>query len=97
METYRTRVMRKKTQGNIVLRGKHDHLNLVLIISMAISGSSRGEETLDTGMLDINNQDCIRKKRREHTLEEIASEEVLSGAGCLAVMGIKGNLILRQG
>ena len=55
METYRTRVTRKKAQGDVVLRGKHDHLDLMLIVSMAIGGSSRGEKTLDTGTLDIDN------------------------------------------
>ena len=53
----------------------------MLIVGMAISGSSRGGKTLD-----INNQDCIRKERIECTLEGIASEGVLSKAGCLAAL-----------
>jgi len=53
---------------------------------MAIGGSSRGGKTLDTGMLDINNQNCIRKERMERTLEGVASEGVLFRAGCLAVL-----------
>jgi len=63
METYRTRVTRKKAQGNVVLRGKYNHLNLLLIIGTAIGGNSRGGEALDTETLDINNQDCIRKRK----------------------------------
>jgi len=78
--------MRKKAREDIVLRGKHDHLNFVLIIGMAIGGSSRGEETLNIGTLDINNQDCIKKERIEYTLEGIALEGVLFGAGCLAAL-----------
>jgi len=58
----------------------------VFIISAAIGGSSRGRETLDMGTLEINNQYCIRKKKMEHSLEGVASEGVLSGAGCLAVL-----------
>jgi len=58
----------------------------VFIVSVAIGGSGRGRETLDTGMLDINNQDCIRKERMECTLEEVASEGVLFGVGCLAAL-----------
>ena len=34
--------MRKKAQENIVLRDKHNHLNLLLIVSVAIGGS-RGD------------------------------------------------------
>ena len=86
METYRTRVMRKKAQGDVVLRGKHDHLDFMLIVGMAIGGGSRGEKTLDTGTLDIDNQDCIRKERIERILEEVASEGVLSRAGCLIAL-----------
>jgi len=74
--------MKKKAQGDVVLRDKHNHLNLVLIVGMAISGS-RGGKTLDMGTLDINNQNCIRK---EHILEGVASEGVLSRAGCLAAL-----------
>jgi len=58
----------------------------VFIVSVAIGGSGRGRETLDMGMLEINNQYYIRKKRMERTLEEVASEEVLSRAGCLAAL-----------
>jgi len=58
----------------------------VLIVSVAIGGSGRGGEALDIGTLDINNQNCIRKERMEHTLEGIVSEGVLSGAGCLAAL-----------
>ena len=86
METHRTRVTRKKARGDVVLRGKHDHLDLMLIVGMAISGSSRGGKTLDTGTLDINNQDCIRKERIKHILEEVASEGVLYRAGCLTAL-----------
>jgi len=35
----------------------------VFIISVAIGSSSREEEALNTEMLDINNQDCIKKKK----------------------------------
>ena len=55
----------------------------MFIIGVAIGGSSRRRETLDTGTLDINNQDYIRK---ECTLEEVASEGILFRAGCLAVL-----------
>jgi len=58
----------------------------VLIVSIATGGSSRGGKALNMRMLDINNHDCIRKERTEHTLEEVASEEVLSRAGCLAAL-----------
>jgi len=58
----------------------------MFIVSAAIDGSGRGRETLDTGMLDINNQDCIRKKKIECTLEGVASEGVLSRAGCLVAL-----------
>jgi len=58
----------------------------VFIIGVAIGGSGRGRKTLDTGTLDINNQDCIRKERMECTLEGVASEGVLSGVGCLAAL-----------
>jgi len=58
----------------------------MLIVSIAIGGSSRRGKALNIGMLDINNHDCIRKERTEHTLEGIASEEVLSRAGCLAAL-----------
>ena len=58
----------------------------MFIVGAAIGGSSRERETLDTGTLEINNQYCIRKKRMERTLEGVASEGVLSGAGCLAVL-----------
>jgi len=58
----------------------------MLIISMAIGGSSRGGKILDTGMLDINNQNCRRREGIECTLEEVASEGVLSRAGCLAAL-----------
>jgi len=58
----------------------------MLIVSMAIGGSSKEGKTLDTGTLDINNQNCIRKKRIECTLEGVASEGVLSGAECLAAL-----------
>jgi len=58
----------------------------VFIVSATIGGSGRRRETLDTGTLDINNQDSIRKKRTEYTLEGVASEGVLSGAGCLAAL-----------
>jgi len=78
--------MRKKGQGDVILRSKHNHLDLVFIVSMAIGGSGRGRETLDTGTLEINNQYCIRKKRMERTLEEVASEGVLFRAGCLAAL-----------
>jgi len=58
----------------------------VFIVGVTIGSSGRGRETLDTGTLEINNQDCIRKKRMERTLEGVASEGVLSGAGCLAAL-----------
>jgi len=58
----------------------------VFIVSAAISGSGRGRETLDTGTLEINNQYCRRKKRREHTLERVASEGALSRAECLVAL-----------
>jgi len=58
----------------------------MLIVSAAIGGSGRGGETLDTGTLDINNQDCIRRERTECTLEGVALEGVLSGTGCLAAL-----------
>jgi len=58
----------------------------VFIVGATISGSGRGRETLDTGTLEINNQYCVRKKRTERTLEGVASEGVLSGAGCLAAL-----------
>jgi len=38
----------------------------LLIVGAAISGSSRGGETLDMRMLDINNQNCIKKKNRAY-------------------------------
>jgi len=78
--------MRKKGRGDVILRSKHNHLDLVFIVGVAIGGSSRGRETLDTGTLEINNQYCRRKKRMERTLEGVVSEGVLSGAGCLAVL-----------
>jgi len=53
---------------------------------MAVSSSSKGRKTLDMGMLDINNQNCIGKERIEHTLEGVASEGILSRAGCLAAL-----------
>jgi len=43
----------------------------VFIIGVTIGGSGRGRETLDMGMLEINNQYCIRKKRMGHTLEGV--------------------------
>jgi len=58
----------------------------MFIIGVTISSSSRGRKTLDTGMLKINNQYRIRKKRIGHTLEGATSEGVLSGAGCLAAL-----------
>jgi len=84
--TYRTRTTRKKGRGDIILRSKHNHLDLVFIVGAAVGGSGRGRETLDTGTLEINNQYCIRKKRMERTLEGVALEGVLSGAGCLAAL-----------
>jgi len=78
--------MRKKGRGDVILRSKYNHLDLVFIVSAAIGSSGRGRETLDMGMLEINNQYCIRKKRMERTLEGVASEGVLSGAGCLAAL-----------
>ena len=78
--------MRKKSRGDIILRSKHNHLDLVFIVGAAIGGSGRGRETLDTGTLEINNQYCIRKKRMEHTLEGVASEGDLSRAGYLAAL-----------
>jgi len=83
---HRTRITRKKGRGDVILRSKHNHLDLVFIVGVAISGSGRGRETLDTGMLEINNQYCRRKKRMERTLEGVASEGVLSRARCLAVL-----------
>jgi len=35
----------------------------VFIISVAIGSSSREEEALNKEMLDINNQDCKKKKK----------------------------------
>jgi len=58
----------------------------VFIVGATIGSSGRGRETLDTGMLEINNQYHIRKKRMGRTLEGVASEGVLSGAGCLAAL-----------
>jgi len=58
----------------------------VFIIGAAVGGSGWGRETLDTGTLKINNQYCIRKKETECTLEGLASEGVLSGAGYLAAL-----------
>jgi len=83
---YRTRITRKKGREDIVLKSKHNHLDLVFIVSAAIGGSSWGRETLDMGTLKINNQYYIRKKKMEHTLEGVALKGVLSGAGCLAAL-----------
>jgi len=83
---YRTGITRKKGRGDVVLRSKHNHLDLVFIVGAAVGGSGWRRETLDTGTLKINNQYCIRKKKTERTLEGIASEGVLSGAGCLAAL-----------
>jgi len=83
---HRTRITRKKGRGDVILRSKHNHLDLVFIVGVAIGGSGRGRETLDMGTLEINNQYCRRKKRRERTLEGVASEGALSGAGCLAAL-----------
>jgi len=58
----------------------------VFIVGVTIGSSGRGRETLDTGTLEINNQYHIRKKRMGRTLEGVASEGVLSGAGCLAAL-----------
>jgi len=58
----------------------------VFIVGATIGSSGRGRETLDTGTLEINDQHCIRKKRMGRTLEGVASEGVLSGAGCLAAL-----------
>ena len=78
--------MRKKGRGDVILRSKHNHLDLVFIVGVAIGGSSRGRKTLDTGTLEINNQYCIRKKRMKCTLKGVASEGVLSRAGCLVAL-----------
>jgi len=83
---YRTGTTRKKGQGDIVLRSEHNRLDLMFIVGVAVGGSSWKRKTLDTGTLEINNQYCVRKKRTERTLEGVASEGVLSGAGCLAVL-----------
>jgi len=47
--------MRKKGQGDVVLRSEHNHLDLMFIVGAAIGGSGRGRETLDMGTLEINN------------------------------------------
>jgi len=97
---YRTGITRKKGRGDIVLRSKHNYLDLVFIIGVAVSGSGWGRETLDMGTLKINNQYCIRKKKMGCILEGIASEGVLSGAGCLVALnwssGDRDNEITRK-
>jgi len=83
---YRTGTTRKKGRRDVVLGSEHNYLDLMFIIGATIGSSGRGRETLDTGTLEINNQYCVRKKRTECTLEGVASEGVLSRAGCLAAL-----------
>jgi len=58
----------------------------VFIVGATIGSSGTGRETLETGTLEINNQYRIRKKRMRRTLKGVASEGVLSGAGCLVAL-----------
>jgi len=53
---------RQYARRNIVLRSKHDKLDLLFLICATIGSSNRGWTMLDTRTLDINMQGTVLKR-----------------------------------